>query len=91
MFPFYTESAIEQAWASVNKERSTPFGFEFISGCEFRDVNFGKRSAAPNGAPIAGEPRKSYPFLICRHCGKIQFPAKDEADSGDHQARCLGL
>lgn len=91
MFPFYTESAIEQAWASVNKERSTPFGFEFISGCEFRDVNFGKRSAAPNGAPIAGEPRKSYPFLICRHCGKIQFPAKDEADSGDHQARCLAL
>ena len=91
MFPFYTESAIEQAWASVNKERSTPFGFEFISGCEFRDVNFGKRSAAPNGAPIAGEPRKSYPFLICRHCGKIQFPAKDEADLGDHQARCMAL
>ncbi len=91
MFPFYTESSIEQAWASVNKERSTPFGFEFISGCEFRDVNFGKRSAAPNGAPIAGEPRKSYPFLICRHCGKIQFPAKDEADLGDHQARCMAL
>ena len=89
MFPSYSVSAVEQAWASVNKELATPFGYEFISSGEFRDFNFGERAAAPVGGVIAGGQRHSRPFLICRHCGRVQprFP-KDDNDTGEHQPRC---
>jgi DEAD/DEAH box helicase domain-containing protein len=89
MFPSYTENAVEQAWASVNRSHTTPFGYEFISTCEFRDVNFGEKTAAPIGAIIAGEPRNSRPFLVCRHCGRLQKQPIDDEDPGVHLPRCI--
>ena len=91
MFPSYVESSIEQAWASVNTTQATPFGYEFISSCEFRDFNFGEKASAQVGATIAGEPRRSRPFRVCRHCGRLQRPPKNEDDPGVHQPRCIVL
>lgn len=89
MSPSYAEDDIEQAWASVNKDSSTPFGYEFISSCLFRDFNFGAKTSAPLGAMIAGQQRNSHPFRVCRHCGRLQRPPTDEDDQGKHQPRCF--
>ena len=88
MMPAYGESAIGAAWLTNNEEALVPFGFEFISPCEFRDFNFGERVGAPVGARIAGEERQSRAFPICRHCGRLQSRFLSEDDVGEHQARC---
>ena len=88
MFPAYSPADVEEAWASTGRENSVPFGYEYISACEFRDFNFGEKASAPIGPVIAGEPRKSYPFRVCRECGRLQKPPRRDDDMGEHQPRC---
>jgi len=91
LFPQYEKQAVEFGYASSGQGRSTPFGFEFIDACDIRDFNFGTMADGPVGAVIAGEPRRSHAFRICRHCGKAQHPPRQNKPEGDHQARCQVL
>ncbi|WP_455269285.1 DEAD/DEAH box helicase [Rhizobium herbae] len=88
IIPFYREDAIGTSWLAKGEEITIPFGFEFISPCEFRDFNFGERAGAPVGPRIAGEERSAYAFPICRHCGRLQARRANEDDPGEHQPRC---
>jgi DEAD/DEAH box helicase domain-containing protein len=91
IIPFYREDAIGTSWLAKGDEVTIPFGFEFISPCEFRDFNFGERAGGPVGPRIAGEERHAYAFPICRHCGRLQARRGNEDDAGEHQPRCLVL
>lgn len=87
MVPFYGPENITASWFA-SEDADTPFGFEFVASCTFRDFNFGRRAAAPAGPKIAGERRLAYPFRICRHCGTLQKPAHNETDQGTHPPNC---
>lgn len=87
LLPFYSASDIESAWFTQT-EGASPFGFEFISECLFRDFNFGRRTSETVGPKIAGDKRRSSPFLICRHCGVLQKAALTEEDAGKHPPDC---
>ncbi len=54
------------------KTDDLPFGFEFLSKADFREINFGEKDEIGEKISIAGVelPRKG--FLICKYCGKIQ-------------------
>ena len=86
LLPFHGPEHIHTSWFT-SRENGAPFGFEFLPHCTFRDFNFGPKSTFP-GPKIAGEKRPAQPFLICRHCGTLQKPAKDEADCGTHPPSC---
>ncbi len=49
-----------------------PFGFEFLSRCNFREINFGKKGDLGSDVKVAGLEFPRNGFLICRHCGKVQ-------------------
>ncbi len=49
-----------------------PFGFEFLSRCVFRDVNFGTKGDIGANVKVAGVEIPRNGFTICRHCGKVQ-------------------
>lgn len=65
----YEDTSITSAFSIEDEE--VPFGFEFLSRVEFREINFGENSMDGADVRIAGEeaPRKG--FKICRHCGKV--------------------
>ncbi|UWQ39924.1 DEAD/DEAH box helicase [Leisingera aquaemixtae] len=86
ILPRYGQQQIDAAWTT--EDVSPPFGYEFIDACEMHDVNFGERKAAPTGRSIAGQQLASFPFIVCRHCGKTQFPTHDDAAPGEHSRRC---
>lgn len=86
ILPRYDQQQIEAAWTTEGV--SPPFGYEFIDACEMHDVNFGERRATPTERSIAGRQLASFPFLVCRHCGKTQFPTNDEEAPGEHSRRC---
>lgn len=87
LIPFHKSEDIAASWFT-SRETGTPFGFEFLPHCTFRDFNFGAKSALP-GPKIAGERRPAQPFQICRHCGSLQGPPRDEGDRGTHPPNCL--
>lgn len=89
IIPSYQEDAIGASWLATGEKQSVPFGFEFISPCQFRDFNFGEVASAPIGPRIAGEERRSRAFPVCKHCGRVQGRRRNEDDNGDHQPRCL--
>ncbi|MCE5972601.1 DEAD/DEAH box helicase [Sinirhodobacter sp. WL0062] len=86
LMPFHKPQDIVSSWFT-SRENGAPFGFEFLPHCTFRDFNFGPKSTLP-GPKIAGEKRPALPFRICRHCGTLQKPPKDEADRGTHPPNC---
>ncbi len=88
MAPHYDPESITASWFTSD-DAGAPFGFEFLANCTFRDFNFGRKTSAPMGPRIGGERRPSHPFRICRHCGTLQKPPRDEADQGDHPPNCL--
>ena len=89
MVPFYNPEEIRTSWYTKETSSGAPFGFEFVANCTFRDFNFnGRKTTAPIGPTIAGSRRPSQPFLICRHCGSLQRPARNEDDRGEHPANC---
>ena len=73
---------------SDDKKASTPFGYELIARCTFRDFNFGQRADAPVGPKIGGVPRSSRPFRICRYCGTQQSPFLTADEKGEHPPSC---
>ncbi|MCZ8133545.1 MAG: DEAD/DEAH box helicase [Rhodobacteraceae bacterium] len=87
LMPFYGPEGIATSWFT-NQESGTPFGFEFLPSCTFRDFNFGLKSTLP-GPRIAGERRPAQPFRICRHCGSLQDPPRGADDRGTHPPNCL--
>ena len=89
MVPFYGPEDIGSSWYTKEQGGGAPFGFEFVANCTFRDFNFGRKTSAPVGPIIAGDRRSSQPFLICRHCGSMQRPARDDADRGTHPPSCI--
>lgn len=86
IFPSYGDEDVSYAYAIPEATSLGPFGFEFVAQCEFRDVNFGPRTAGRGGRTVAGEQRQSRPFPICRECGKLQTDLQKE--HGEHQASC---
>ncbi|WP_412506107.1 DEAD/DEAH box helicase [Roseovarius sp. SYSU LYC5161] len=86
LMPFHAPEDIVSSWFT-SRESGAPFGFEFLPSCTFRDFNFGSKSALP-GPKIAGENRPAQPFKICRHCGTLQKPPRDEDDRGQHPPTC---
>lgn len=49
-----------------------PFGFEFLSKADFREINFGEQGEGGETMKISGIelPRKG--FAVCNKCGKVQ-------------------
>ena len=56
-----------------------PFGFEYLRGATFREVNFGELAGQDAGQTtrIAGREQVRPGFRICGRCGKVQQPGKD--------------
>ncbi|MBX2831457.1 MAG: DEAD/DEAH box helicase [Rhodospirillales bacterium] len=86
LMPFHGPEHIALSWFTA-QETGTPFGVEFIPNCAFRDFNFGPKSAFP-GPRIAGDHRSSQPFRLCRYCGTVQKPSRNEDDRGTHPPSC---
>ena len=89
LMPFHGPEDIATSWFT-SRDNGTPFGFEFLPHCTFRDFNFGPKSNLP-GPRIAGERRPAQPFQICRHCGSLQRPQRGEDDRGSHPPNCLAI
>ena len=88
MLPHYESSAISATWLAVDESISTPFGYEMISRCTFRDFNFGERTDFHGGPTIAGRPRQSIAFRICRYCGTQQSKVLKPDEQGKHPPSC---
>lgn len=86
--PHYELSDISEAWLSDDQDASTPFGYELISRCTFRDFNFGQKTDGAMGPKIAGKERSSRPFKICRHCGTKQSHFLSAEEKGEHPPSC---
>lgn len=87
LMPFHEADDITSSWFTT-EEHGAPFGFEFIPHCTFRDFNFGQKSSMPAGPKIAGERRLAQPFRICRYCGSLQKPVRQDGDGGTHPPNC---
>ena len=86
LMPFHEPEDIVSSWFT-SRDGGRPFGFEFLPHCTFRDFNFGRISNIP-GPKIAGENRPAQPFQVCRYCGTLQKPMRDEDDQGTHPPNC---
>ena len=51
-----------------------PFGFEFLSRANFREINFGEKDNEGQILRIAGTDTPKNGFVICKYCGKVQRP-----------------
>jgi DEAD/DEAH box helicase domain-containing protein len=67
------------------KSQDTPFGFEFIEQVVFRDVNFGEPTKPGESYPVAGIQQKRPGFNLCKYCGHIQRPPRNERERGKSQ------
>lgn len=87
ILPDYPDTAVSQAFALDRMPGSVPFGYEYITSCRFRDLNFGPLRDAAVGGEVAGSQRFSSAFPVCSECGKLQEP-RQPGDPGTHTARC---
>ncbi len=67
----------EGAWSL--DEPTLPFGFEYLHGATFREVNFGELANQGEKTRIAGREQIRPGFRICALCGKVQ-PRKADKD-----------
>ena len=67
---------ITAAWR-VDKE-DWPFGFEFISRADFREINTGQSADNSLEVTIAGQEKKRKGFKICQYCGMVQGGVKQK-------------
>ncbi len=67
---------ITAAWR-VDQE-DWPFGFEFISRADFREINTGQSDDNSLEVTIAGQEKKRKGFKICQYCGMVQGGAKQK-------------
>ena len=70
---------IRDAWKIP--KGGTPFGFEFISRVNFRDVNFGELAKPGDSFRVADKDAQRPGFRLCKHCGKVQKPPRRGAQS----------
>lgn len=56
------------------QDETFPFGFEFVPGATFREVNFGQPERDHSDLTVAGDLASRPGFRICRHCGKVHKP-----------------
>lgn len=62
-----------------------PFGYEFVSKADIKEINFGESDKQGPKLTVAGEEQVRKGFKICRHCGKIQSGEKKH----NHAAFCI--
>jgi DEAD/DEAH box helicase domain-containing protein len=74
----FPPSHVREAW-QISKG-ALPFGFEFISRVTFRDVNFGELAKPGELFKVADKDSSRPGFKVCRHCGKVQKPARRNSD-----------
>ena len=72
----FDPQAITAAWR-VDKE-DWPFGFEFISRADFREINTGQSDDNAQEVIIAGQEKKRKGFKLCQYCGMVQEGAKQK-------------
>jgi len=72
----FDPQAITAAWR-VDKE-DWPFGFEFISRADFREINTGQSDDNSLEVIIAGQEKKRKGFKVCQYCGMVQGGAKQK-------------
>ncbi len=81
---------IKHAWRI--KSDSMPFGFEFISKVQFRDINFGESGSSADRFKIADKDSARPGFKLCKQCGKVQKPARRDdkkIKAQDHAFDCI--
>jgi hypothetical protein len=62
IFPAYPRAAISHAFAIERLPGAVPFGFEYITSCRFRDLNFGPREEASIGGEHSSSARSAASF-----------------------------
>jgi len=67
------------------KEKDFPFGFEYISKTNFREINLGETNLTGEPLKIAGYRYHSKGFSVCSSCGKI---IKGEDSTKNHTINC---
>jgi DEAD/DEAH box helicase domain-containing protein len=80
---------VRHAWRI--RTDSLPFGFEFITRANFRDINFGELGKAGENFKVADKESQRPGFKLCRHCGKVQLPPRRsdrEEKKQDHAFDC---
>ena len=81
---------VKHAWR-LNSD-ALPFGFEFISKVQFRDINFGESGGSGDKFKIADKESARPGFKLCKHCGKVQKPTRGDdkkAKAQDHAFDCI--
>lgn len=80
---------VKHAWRL--KSDSLPFGFEFISKVQFRDINFGESGGSGDKFKIADKESARPGFKLCKHCGKVQKPMRRDGQlkAQDHAFDCI--
>ena len=84
----FDKKYIEDAYAI--KSEDSVFGFEFIKKVNFKEINFGETTLIGNDIAIAGRSVPRSGFVICKHCGKVQFgkPTDDDFKGDNHSFIC---
>lgn len=84
----FDKKNIEDAYAI--KSDDSAFGFEFIKKVNFKEINFGETTLVGNDISIAGKSVPRSGFVICKHCGKVQFgkPTDDIFKGDNHSFIC---
>jgi len=81
----FAPQAITAAW-KVDKE-DWPFGFEFISRADFREINTGHSDENSPDITIAGQDAKRKGFKVCQYCGMVQISNGQSQDQA-HTISC---
>jgi DEAD/DEAH box helicase domain-containing protein len=74
----FENTAITAAY-KMDKE-DWPFGFEFISKADFREINTGHSDEISPEITIAGKESKRTGFKLCQFCGSVQSNANRPRD-----------
>ncbi|MGK7913149.1 MAG: DEAD/DEAH box helicase [Synechococcus sp.] len=67
-------------------DKDFPFGFEYISRTNFREINFGEPQGVGESFDVAGHKMKVHGFQVCNRCGKVMRSKNPTAD--DHTISC---
>lgn len=82
----FEPQAITAAW-KVDKE-DWPFGFEFISKADFREINTGHSDENSPDITIASQEAKRKGFKLCQFCGTVQQATNSQDQEQDHTISC---
>lgn len=81
----FEPQAITAAW-KVDKD-DWPFGFEFISKADFREINTGHSDENSPEITIAGQDAKRKGFKLCQYCGMVQT-TNGKGQEQEHTISC---